>query len=57
MVSGTATINGETLTISKGRMDGESITFVAGTQTFTGKVTGNRMQGTLGTTAVTATKQ
>jgi SAM-dependent methyltransferase len=57
MVSGTATINGETLTISKGRMDGENITFVAGTQTFTGKVNGNRMQGTLGSTSVTATKQ
>jgi hypothetical protein len=57
MVNGTATINGETLTITKGRMDGENITFVAGTQTFTGTVKGNRMEGTLGATKVTATKQ
>jgi hypothetical protein len=57
MVNGTATINGETLTITKGRMDGENITFVAGTQTFTGKVKGNKIEGTLGTTVLTATKQ
>ena len=57
MVNGTATINGETLTITKGRMDGENITFVAGTQTFTGKVKGNKNEGTLGTTVLTATKQ
>jgi len=57
MVNGTATINGETLTITKGRMDGENITFVAGTQTFTGMVKGNKIEGTLGTTVLTATKQ
>jgi SAM-dependent methyltransferase len=57
IVNGTATINDETLTISKGRMDGENITFVAGTQTFTGKVKGSRLEGKLGTVTVTATKQ
>ena len=57
IVNGTATINGETLPITKGRMDGENITFVAGTQTFNGKVKGNKIEGTLGTTAVTAMKQ
>ena len=57
IVNGTATINGETQTITKGRMDGENITFVAGTQTFTGRVKGNKIEGTLGTTTVTATKQ
>ena len=57
IVNGTATINGETLTITKGRMDGENITFVAGAQTFTGRVKGNKIEGTLGTTTVTATKQ
>ncbi|HEX6213970.1 MAG TPA: class I SAM-dependent methyltransferase [Vicinamibacterales bacterium] len=57
MVQGTATINGEPLTLSKGRMNGDEITFVAGTQTFTGKVKGNRIEGKLGTATVTATKQ
>ena len=57
IVNGTATINGETVTISKGRMDGENITFVAGTQTFNGKVKGSKIEGALGTTTVTATKQ
>ena len=57
IVNGTATIDRETWTITKGRMDGENITFVAGTQTFTGKVKGNKIEGKLGTTTVTAMKQ
>jgi len=57
MVQGTATINGEPLTLSRGRMNGDEITFVAGTQTFTGKVKGNRIEGKLGTATVSATKQ
>jgi SAM-dependent methyltransferase len=57
MVQGTATVNGETLTISNGRLNGEELTFAAGTQTFNGKVKGTRIEGKLGATAVTATKQ
>src|SRR5688500_6017374 len=57
MVQGTATVNGETLTISNGRLNGEELTFVAGTQTFNGKVKGSRIEGKLGTATVTATKQ
>ena len=57
MVQGTATINGEPLTLSKGRMNGDEITFVAGAQTFTGTVKGTRIEGKLGTATVSATKQ
>jgi SAM-dependent methyltransferase len=57
IVTGTATINGETLTISSGRLNGEELTFVAGTQTFNGRVKGNRIEGKLGTATVSATKQ
>jgi len=45
MVQGTATINGTKQTISKGRLNGEELTFVAGSQTYTGKVKGNRIEG------------
>jgi hypothetical protein len=44
MVQGTATIDGQTHTV-KGRLDGDALTFTAGTQTFTGKVKGNRIEG------------
>src|SRR5688572_23226739 len=57
IVNGTATINGETLTISNGRLSGEELTFVAGTQTFNGKVKGSHIEGKLGTATVSATKQ
>ena len=61
MVNGTATINGETLTLTKGRMDGDNIMFVAGTQIFNGKVKGSRIEGTITTTngpvSWSATKQ
>lgn len=57
MVQGTATINGETLTISKGRLNGEELSFTAGANTFLGTVKGNRLEGKLGSTAVVATKR
>jgi SAM-dependent methyltransferase len=61
LVQGTATINGETLTVTKGRMDGENIMFVAGAQVFNGKVKGSRIEGTIttsnGPVAWSATKQ
>jgi SAM-dependent methyltransferase len=61
MVQGTATINGETLTLTKGRMDGEDIMFVAGAQVFNGKVKGSRIEGTIttssGPVSWSATKQ
>jgi SAM-dependent methyltransferase len=57
MVQGTATINGETSTISKGRLDGEALTFTAGTQSFSGTVKGDRIEGKLGTTSLVATKR
>jgi SAM-dependent methyltransferase len=44
-VQGTATIGGAKHTISKGRLNGEDLTFVAGTETYTGKVKGNRIEG------------
>ena len=57
MVAGTLTINGETTTISKGRLYGEELTFNAGENAFSGTVKGNRIEGKLGSTAITATKQ
>src|SRR5688500_2377327 len=57
IVSGTATINGETLTISNGRLSAEGLTFAADTQPYTGRVKGSRIEGKLGTVTVTATKQ
>ena len=60
-VQGTATVNGETLTVTKGRMNGEEITFVAGAQVYQGKVKGNRIEGTIttpnGAVAWTAVRQ
>jgi SAM-dependent methyltransferase len=53
MVQGTATINGTKQTISKGRLNGEELTFTVGTQTYTGRVQGNRIEGG----SWTATKQ
>ncbi len=51
VVQGTATMsNGETLTVTKGRMNGDQITFVAGTQIYTGKIKGSRIEGTVTTT-------
>ena len=45
-VQGTITVGGAEHTISQGRLKGEEITFVANGQTYTGKVRGNRIEGT-----------
>ena len=45
-VQGTATISGEPAhTVTKGRMNGEELTFIAGGQIYQGKVKGNRIEG------------
>jgi SAM-dependent methyltransferase len=56
MVQGTVTIGGETLTISKGRMNGEELSFTAGAQLFNGTVKGNRLEGKLGSTSIAAVR-
>ena len=60
-VQGTLTLNGTENTVAKGRMNGEEISFVAGGQTYTGKVNGSRMEGTVttpnGTQPWSATKK
>jgi SAM-dependent methyltransferase len=60
-VQGTATINNETHTVTKGRMNGEEIMFIAGAQIYQGKVKGNRIEGTIttsnGPVAWTAVRQ
>ncbi len=48
-VQGTLTLNGTANTVAKGRMNGEDISFVAGGQTYTGKVKGSRIEGTVTT--------
>lgn len=48
-VQGTATINGDTHTVTKGRMNGDEIMFIAGAQIYQGKITGNRLEGTITT--------
>jgi SAM-dependent methyltransferase len=48
-VQGTLTLNGTANTVAKGRMNGEEISFVAGGQTYTGKVKGNRIEGSVTT--------
>jgi hypothetical protein len=51
-VQGTATISGEApLTVTRGRMNGEELTFIAGGQTYQGKVKGNRIEGTITTSS------
>jgi hypothetical protein len=49
-VQGTLTLNGTTHTVTKGRVNGEDLTFIAGNQIYTGKVTGSRIEGTITTT-------
>jgi hypothetical protein len=51
------TVGGETTTISSGRLNGEELSFTAGTNTFVGTVKGNRIEGKLGGKAISATKQ
>lgn len=57
MLQGTLTLDGQAHTISKGRMNGEEMSFTAGDQTFLGTVKGNRLEGKLSGKAITATKQ
>ncbi len=46
MLSGTVQAGGSTAQISEGKLNGEAISFTAGGKTYTGRVTGNRMEGT-----------
>ena len=46
MLSGTVQAGGSTAQISEGKMNGDNITFTAGGKTYTGRVNGNRMEGT-----------
>jgi SAM-dependent methyltransferase len=56
-ITGSYTLGGKTLEIADGRLQGEQITFTAGGQTYSGRVTGNRMEITpAGGGAVTATR-
>jgi hypothetical protein len=50
-VQGTATIGGKALTVTKGRMNGDEIMFVAGDQVYNGKVKGARIEGTVTTSS------
>lgn len=60
-IQGTITTNGAAHAVSMGRMTGEEITFIAGGLTYQGKVTGNRIDGTVttpnGSSLWTATRQ
>ncbi len=44
MLTGTLTVDGQQTPISEGRMNGEAISFVAGGQTITGRVSGNTIE-------------
>jgi hypothetical protein len=44
-ISGTLTVNGTSTTVSDGRLLGEEIRFTAGRTKYTGRVTGDTMQG------------
>jgi len=48
-VQGTLTLNGTETKVTNGRMNGEEISFVAGGQTYTGRVKGGRLEGTVTT--------
>lgn len=49
MVQGTITIDGKPQTVTMGRLRGEEISFIAGGLTYKGKVTDNRIEGTVTT--------
>jgi hypothetical protein len=49
VVQGTLTLDGTANTVTKGRMNGDEISFVAGGQAYTGKMTGTRIEGTVTT--------
>jgi hypothetical protein len=46
-LTGTITANGRSTPITNGKMRGEEITFTAGDETYTGKVNGNRLEGSI----------
>jgi hypothetical protein len=48
-VQGTMTIGGNPLTIASGRLHGDGLSFIAGGLSYTGKVTGDRIDGTITT--------
>ncbi|RPI47505.1 MAG: methyltransferase domain-containing protein [Betaproteobacteria bacterium] len=52
-VSGTLTVNGRALTLSDGKLDGERIRFSAGGTTYSGRVSGERIDGAMKTGAKT----
>jgi hypothetical protein len=45
MLSGTLTLDGKSMPISAGRMNGDQIRFIAGGSTYTGSVKGNAIEG------------
>jgi len=47
MVSGTLTSGNRSATITKGKLRGDQISFIAGGAQYTGRVTGNAMEGTV----------
>ena len=56
MVSGTVKTGNVVAPITAGRLTGDSISFTAGGTTYTGKVSGNRIEGTAGSAKFEATK-
>ena len=56
MVSGTVKTGNVIAPITAGRLAGEGITFTAGGTTYTGKVSGNKIEGTAGSAKFEATK-
>jgi SAM-dependent methyltransferase len=56
MVSGQVKTGNVVAPISAGRLKGDQITFTAGGTTYTGKVTGNRIEGTAGSAKLEATR-
>jgi hypothetical protein len=46
-LTGTITANGRSTPITNGKMRGEEITFTAGDETYTGKVNGKRLEGSI----------
>lgn len=56
MLSGTVRTGNVVAPITAGRVTGDQITFTAGGTQYTGKVSGNRIEGTAGTAKLEATK-
>jgi SAM-dependent methyltransferase len=56
MLAGTLRMGSDSVAIQDARMNGEEIAFTAGDRRFTGRVSGNQMQGTIGGQPWTATR-